>query len=293
MNQSTPEKAHIGLKQQAAKISIGALALALPLAPVGIWGLSQTRVLGGQICFQTSLSHNYYIPFSGDLFVGVLFFIGFFMIWLLQSNIDQSMQLDLNLPQRILRRYLKTLLVLGGVLVWIVALVPTAGPGCDATGAFDFRQFAPDGSGGLPPGAETDLWLTLGLARDPLGLIGIPVSLHQLAAGLFFAIMILIVGFVFTQPLQPESLDAKNAMTDSKARRNRYYFGCAGIMTAGLILLILNAILGLSGKYAIWDAWNATYWLEAVIIWAFGFAWLVKGRMRRAWWDIDQSRDNS
>jgi hypothetical protein len=31
------------------------------------------------------------------------------------------------------------------------------------------------------------------------------------------------------------------------------------------------------GQQTIVKDWNPTFWLESIMIWAFGFAWLVKG----------------
>ena len=107
------------------------------------------------------------------------------------------------------------------------------------------------------------------------------------AAGLFLAFAYFsLVLFTKTGPGEPSwwrrilaafrcgSLKAGDTRTRQKMWRNRVYVACGLAMLVLLILTGLNALLG-EGT-AIADL-KPLFWLESLMIWAFGISWLVKG----------------
>jgi len=86
--------------------------------------------------------------------------------------------------------------------------------------------------------------------------------LHMAFALLFFTMLIWIIGFQFTKG------DLNNK---KKKQRNILYYTCAGIMTFGLLI-------GGALAYVFNIAPNGIFWGEAFALWAFGIAWLVKGK---------------
>lgn len=104
-----------------------------------------------------------------------------------------------------------------------------------------------------PPGAVTPLQSTLG-------------SLHSLSAGGFFLTLAYFSYVLFTKG----SADP----TPQKIWRNRIYRGC------GLIIILCAAGLGLVHRLpdsSFVHQQHATFWLEALGIWAFGWSWFTKG----------------
>jgi len=75
-------------------------------------------------CFRDSISHSYYIPFWGDVFVATTCSVGLFLMFYRgQSR-----------PERYLAAF-------GGLCAMVVALQPTNGSGCDdVIAASRFRQ---------------------------------------------------------------------------------------------------------------------------------------------------------
>ncbi len=85
---------------------------------------------------------------------------------------------------------------------------------------------------------------------------------HFAGAGLFFAMLVFIIGFQFTK--------TSGAMSARKLARNRLYRICAFVMAASLIagFLLNNFVKGF--HYFVYAG-------ESVALWAFGLAWLTKG----------------
>jgi hypothetical protein len=91
-------------------------------------------------------------------------------------------------------------------------------------------------------------------------------GVHSLSAGGFFLTLAYFSYCLFTKG------DAHS--TPRKIWRNRIYRSC-GIIIA-LCALGLGLVHGLPDT-AFVHQWRATFWLEAVGIWAFGWSWFTKG----------------
>ena len=91
---------------------------------------------------------------------------------------------------------------------------------------------------------------------------------HYTFAGIFFGTLtyFALVLFRKTDPSKPRSA--------AKLRRNTIYSLCGYAM---LVCLILIALVHLVALRAALVALNPTFWLEVVLVEAFGISWLVKG----------------
>lgn len=131
---------------------------------------------------------------------------------------------------------------IAGALALAVALVPTA-PICP-----------------VPPLATAQPCVVSPL-QSVLG------DIHSLSAGGFFLTLAYFSYFLFTKG------DAHP--TPQKIWRNRIYHSC------GLIIVLCAAGLGLvyllPGDSFVHRQLHATFWLEALGIWAFGWSWFTKG----------------
>ena len=86
--------------------------------------------------------------------------------------------------------------------------------------------------------------------------------IHLIAATIFLITLALICAFVFT-------LGDTAIRTERKRQRNRVYYSCAAVMTLALIGALTGQFLG---------TWPYTLLVsETLAVWAFGFAWTVKG----------------
>ena len=212
---------------------VGILAFLLPtsLLIVGV---------APQVCFHRTISHFYFSPLGGDILVGILFFIGFFLISYNGERGYEHVKWD---------RWISTI---AGVCAFGIAIFPAEGTGCnevafqtvtfvDETNAVRY-QFFP-GSG----------------------------NLHGISTAGFFLALAYFSLYLFTKS-SPNS-----DKTQQKKRRNIIYKTTGTII---LLILVLMAIrkFAMEGVHAdIWDHWHLTFVLEALGLYAFGFAWWVKG----------------
>lgn len=136
-----------------------------------------------------------------------------------------------------------------GVAALAVALIPTL---CETAGCY----------------APHSLFDRL-IASDRL-----QATLHFGAAGLFLTALAIMCLWLFTKTDSP-------APGRHKIRRNRLYRACGWIILAMVAtLFVVKLILGDPWG---WDAaWHFTFWVEAIAVWAFGTAWLVKGEAMAA-----------
>ena len=87
--------------------------------------------------FPASISHFYYIPIAGDLYVGALIFIGMCMLFFYRVNGPlQFMTIDVILTS------------IAGISAICVAIVPTRGSGCVLNGE-TLRPFLSSAQGNL------------------------------------------------------------------------------------------------------------------------------------------------
>ena len=95
-------------------------------------------------------------------------------------------------------------------------------------------------------------------------------KLHLICAGTFFFLLAVNAFFLFTKT------DKKSAMTREKKKRNIVYRIC------GLAIFISLAALGIlyvvfSEKDEVLIKYHITFWLETIMLIAFGASWLIKG----------------
>jgi len=149
---------------------------------------------------------------------------------------------------------------------------PPAGGGGEGEGRFRGRVFVEvsQPAAGGPP-------YTLGqgqvFGQDYFALFGAASEYHMAFAGGVFVYLGLFCLFVLRRVI-PAKHGEGAAMLATKRRRNSVYFWC------GIVILACVAVLALKGEPARWwNAWNLTFWIEAVALWAFGLAWITKGRI--------------
>ncbi len=96
---------------------------------------------------------------------------------------------------------------------------------------------------------------------------------HAGAAGILFSILSFFCLFVFTKvPLDESGI--RQQPTAAKRRRNAIY------ITSGIVIALCSIAIGLGDLIAgdWWRERNLTFWMEAVILAAFGVSWLTQGR---------------
>ncbi|MFN3261544.1 MAG: hypothetical protein ACE37J_13390 [Pikeienuella sp.] len=202
------------------------------------------------ICAYDSLSHYYFAPFAGDLFVGSLAVVGALMLAYKGRAAWES-----------------RLANFGGVMAFGVAATPTTGDGCEA-GTHPARLFATVADGAPGPAAESAFRLFEGVGL-----------LHGLFAGALFTALMIYAFVVF-----PRVDDARHrvgglpggALTRAKRIRNGLYYASGAAMAASVGLVILGLATGWD-ESAAWRKWNVTFWAEGVALGAFGASWLVRG----------------
>ena len=106
---------------------------------------------------------------------------------------------------------------------------------------------------------------------------GTPVAslsdiLHYISAVSFFLALIVFCFFLFTKTNPAVS------PTGRKLLRNRIYRICGFIMVACLLAIPLYSFW-LKNLWPGLTAANPVFWLETVLLWAFGVSWMVKGEM--------------
>lgn len=97
--------------------------------------------------------------------------------------------------------------------------------------------------------------------------------IHYLAAALFF-ITLSVISFVnFRRTKHPEDF--------GKMKSHNIYRNCALIMMSCMIVLIIIFILEkTTSTTTFWaEKYNVTYWLETIMLLAFGISWVVKGEI--------------
>jgi len=262
-------------------LTVGWIAVGLPVALLALTWLPQ-------ICAYSSISHFYFSPVAGDLFVGLLSFIGLLLLCL------YSLDMVGREGARAFTKRDVLAIRLAGLAALVVAFVPARGSGCVFGGGAVPRGFVAGARGGEDHPFHTrpietvegtlsfDLWgRLLGLPRDR-DMILLDM-LHYVAAGFMFLILACIVLRVFTRDNSGEG------QGDRKDLRNRCYRVSGRIILGAVALLavrsglepLLELVLGETASQGFQTYWNGlrlTFVLEAAALLAFGFAWMVKGR---------------
>ncbi len=252
--------AYAQVHQRRLALIVGALALALPGAMLlgvanPIW----------PTCMRDSISHFYYAPFLGSVFVGILFFIGAYLIVYRGEDAGGA------------ERRLATL---AGLCALGVAVFPTSGAGCDAA-AFEARamaEFTRDGDAlALVAGQPVAAYFTLFPGAD---------KLHYLSALGLFAFLAWFALRVFTA-VDPDQRGADGRLTRAKQVRNAIYHASGAAILLCILALVLSSLVPAApaGAENWWQAGNWTFWVETMALVSFGVSWLVKGRFLGRWLD--------
>ena len=242
-------------QRQIQALWIGILAFLLPI--VLYYGNRTSE------CFRDSISHSYYIPLWGDVFVATTCSVGLFLMFYRgQSR-----------PER-------GLAILGGVCAMVVALNPTNGSGCDNLLA-QSRIF-------FETSSDKIVSTAFPAPNDITG------EIHLWAAVLLFAVLTIFNLFVFTATDKNNEYQTKQD-NPNKRIRNRIYVICGALMvvTVGTLVYGLtadfkdcDAFTSDTGIFApvqecepdFWDRNNLTFFGEWAGLALFGIAWFVKGR---------------
>jgi hypothetical protein len=296
-NRPAPRKDDLPFAVDPKRINqlVGCTALFLPLV-LALTALSETG------CFMTSISHFYYTRIGGDILVGALTVIGVTLIAFYQYKGDESAENRAHSFWNAIWARVAGLCALG------VAFFPTSFWGCAYSGRevsrfllTGTRVTGPDPAqaysiydkGAAVTGTATDdFWASFGIWPTAGDIPWLIHSLHYLSAAGMFLILGYFSMFVFTgvqsrYATTSRSLDGP--ITSRKWRRNALYRAMGG--------LIFLSIGGLAVKLGMlewwyrgdpdaarafligWDRFRLTFVFETVALVAFGFSWMVKGRL--------------
>lgn len=212
-------------------------------------------------CYRDSISHYYYAPFLGSIFIGALVFIGAYLL----------------AYQGTKQRWLEPWLSTGaGLAAMLVALFPTSGPGCQADG-FRARAFLPFKEEGEVLMPVPDVPLTEFFQLFEGRFLGVAFSsavLHYAAATALFAFLAWFSLKVFTK-VDPHQRRPDGGLTQQKQVRNALYYLTGGVILFCMLAMALDAYF----QWPWWDTHNLTFWFEAIALWAFGIGWVVKARL--------------
>lgn len=237
---------HAGQQRLASLVGVVALAL-----PVLLWASST--------CFRASLSSYYFASLSGDLFVAGLAVIA---TCLLAFAGDTRGEFWLTTG--------------AAVAAMAVALIPTANPGCALGPGYQGRFSAKL--------AEAD-GVVMIEARSPVEDYFAPFRemavLHDLAAVSLLGFLAYLCLFVFTRRIERLHVRPDGRATRAKRRRDLVYRWSGGVIALCIGLMVVGGWLRhrAAPGASWWDAWHLTFWVESVALWAFGVAWIVKGRL--------------
>lgn len=226
---------------------VGTLAFLLPLLLLLI-SLSMP-----QVCTHKTISHYYFAPLGGDILVGILFFIGFFLIcYKGDFSYGASTKWD---------DYISTF---AGLCAFGIALFPADGYSCLFQGELT-RAFISTGQQCETGNCHAQHFI------DYI-LFSYSNHLHAFSTAGFFLALAYFSLFIFTKS------DPTQAISAGKRQRNRVY------LTSGTTILVILTLMGTKhmmiygGPYAdIWDQFKVTFILETIGLFAFGIAWWVKG----------------
>lgn len=228
---------------RSQRLLISVVGLAALVLPPAVFFIDRLDAAG---CFRKSLSHYYYSPYAGVVFVMLLAFVG-----------------TLLTAYRAEARHVRRLAQVAGLAAVLVGVLPTEGPGCQAE-VFDARllgQATVEGLPVLPLSAPFVLFPDVGWW-------------HYGAAAVTFAIMFYFCAFVFREKGEEDVSPDSGAVLPVKTLRNWIYAGCALVIALASVILLLNAFGGLGDVLP----YNTTFWAETLALWGSGVAWLVKGR---------------
>lgn len=95
-------------------------------------------------------------------------------------------------------------------------------------------------------------------------------TIHFVSATFLFGLLAYFSLFLFTKS------DPTKNKTPQKLRRNQIYKTCGCIIVICIVFIGVYAFF-LEERFPQYDKWDPIFWLEAIALWAFGIAWLIKG----------------
>ncbi|MEM9898029.1 MAG: hypothetical protein AAF742_01480 [Pseudomonadota bacterium] len=263
-------------------ILVGFAAIALPLSLIisNVTGFTRYR---------DTISHYYYAIFMAEVLVGLLFFVGAFLL---------AYKGESKLESR--------LATLAGVAAFGIALLPTSGVGIQE-GDAHARVFVSVSQIQAPASEEASVSRITAAAcsangepvceacQHPLpyvvgppdrgcagyfNLFDLSKFLHAVSTAIFFIVLILFAFYAFRRIRPEDYCDDGKTVNAVKKRRNAIYLWTGVTMTIGMGAILANEFLRGTSFYdgVIWRSVNATFWLECLSISAFGIAWLVKSK---------------
>ncbi|MEX0276791.1 MAG: hypothetical protein AB3N19_04670 [Ruegeria sp.] len=241
-------------QRQIQALWIGILAFLLPV--ILFFGHRASE------CFRDTISHSYYLPFWGDVFVAVTCSVGLFLMFYRGQSRPE--------------RYLA---VFGGLCAIMVAINPTNGSGCDDM----FAQSR------ILLESHENTMLTTAFPVDTF-----KGKLHLWSAVLLFITLAIFNLFVFTATDKNNDYQIKQK-NRNKIIRNAIYKFCGVLMILNLAILAYGLTADFTDCDAFskekgifdlatdcephgWDKNNITFYLEWLGLALFGIAWFVKGR---------------
>lgn len=240
------------LDQRTLASLVGVVALGLPLC-LAIAGLSG-------VCFYESISHFYYAQFWGDVFVAALVFIATFMIAYRGENRTES-----------------TLATMAGLCAFFVAIFPTEGRGCEEE-SFPGRALVDIRTSSSVDAAIIEPATRLGEFFQLYSGVG---WIHFGSAAILFAFLAYYSLRVFTRVTPSQYEEGTKLKTRQKRWRNVIYEVAGAVILISMCTILLNFVVELVSNEPLpwWDTYKLTFWLESLALWAFGTAWIVKGRI--------------
>lgn len=245
------------IDQDLLAFLVGLVAVMLPtIMIVAYW-------LPFGTCFRDTLSHFYYAPLMGSFFVGMLVFVGAYLIVYVGEDDDGREN---------------KLATIAGIFALGVALFPASNDGCDAD-SYRARAFFDFMTGDQVVTPSVDAFQMYRF-QTVFGEIT-TAHFHYASALALFFILGWFAFFVFTA-VDPDQRDAQGNLTPVKALRNKIYRTSGWIIFVCLALIVIEAAYTAitKSRFPGWVAFNVTFWLEAFALWAFGTTWLVKSRFR-------------
>jgi heme A synthase len=103
-------------------------------------------------------------------------------------------------------------------------------------------------------------------------------QMHNLCALLYFIVLIVYALFLFPKTHMDMVTGEKIYMGQQKKRRNVVYYICGSIMTLSLIAILVYMWI-LDIRYPNLRRHVPIFWLETVMLLAFGISWLTKGQL--------------
>lgn len=229
------------------------------------------------IRFRDTISHYYYSIFFGDIFIIMIAIIGTFLIAYIGESKNETRAATF-----------------AGLAAYLIALFPTSGTGIEKGSAqarvyssISNLQNAPEETGDSKVSYENFLGDPIGTVTHSFELFSLSQALHGAATFVLFIFLAVFSYFVFTRTRE-DHFDPKKEgqLLNTKKRRNFVYRTTGRIIFLCIVLIAINGLFldKEQGIGKIWSKCNATFWIEAVALWSFGFAWCVKSKFKGITW---------